>query len=76
MYLYWKKGFLNLFMGAEDAKDRAELLEPTTDTVTYKDRTEEVYGSISRCRPLMKSLPVAAIGKMANGRQSQRQNPR
>ena len=39
------KNILNLFVGtAEDAqKDGAELLEPTTDTVTYKDgATEEV----------------------------------
>ena len=41
------KKIVNLFVGkAEDAKkDGAELLEPTTDTVTYSDgMTEEVYG--------------------------------
>ena len=41
------KKIVNLFEGtSEDAqKDGAELLEPTTDTVTYSDgATEEVYG--------------------------------
>lgn len=38
---------VNLYVGLADdaAKDGAELLEPTTDTVTYSDGTsEEVYG--------------------------------
>jgi len=50
------KSTLNLFYGlAEDAKkDGAELLEPTTDTVTYDDgMSEEVYGF---------DIPVPAIG--------------
>ena len=41
------KKIVNLFVGtAEDAqKDGAELLQPTTDEVTYSDgETEEVYG--------------------------------
>ncbi|MBQ9828078.1 MAG: hypothetical protein IJM62_05290 [Lachnospiraceae bacterium] len=41
------KSIVNLYPGfAEDAqKEGAELLQPTTDTVTYKDgTTEEVYG--------------------------------
>lgn len=41
------KKIVNLYVGlAEDAaKDGAELLEPTNDTVTYSDgTTEEVYG--------------------------------
>lgn len=41
------KHIVNLYVGlAEDAaKDGAELLQPTTDTVTYSDgTTEEVYG--------------------------------
>lgn len=41
------KNIVNLFVGtAEDAqKDGAQLLEPTTDEVTYSDgTTEEVYG--------------------------------
>ena len=51
------KGILNLFVGtAEDAqKEGAVLLEPTTDTVEYKDGTsEEVYGF---------DIPVPAIGE-------------
>ena len=60
------KGFLNLFMGsAEDAKkDGAELLEPTTDTVTYKDGTsEEVYGFDIPVSAIDEEFSVAAIGK-------------
>ena len=60
------KGFLNLFMGtSEDAKkDGAELLEPTTDTVTYKDGTsEEVYGFDIPVPAIDEEFPVAAIGK-------------
>ena len=51
------KGILNLFVGTkEDAqKEGAVLLEPTTDTVEYKDgTTEEVYGF---------DIPVPAIGE-------------
>ena len=51
------KGILNLFVGTkEDAqKEGAVLLEPTTDTVKYKDgTTEEVYGF---------DIPVPAIGE-------------
>ena len=60
------KGFLNLFMGtSEDAKkDGAELLEPTTDTVTYKDGTsEEVYGFDIPVSAIDEEFTVAAIGK-------------
>ena len=60
------KGFLNLFMGtSEDAKkDGAELLEPTTDTVTYKDGTsEEVYGFDIPVPAIDEVFTVAAIGK-------------
>ena len=60
------KGFLNLFMGtSEDAKkDGAELLEPTTDTVTYKDGTsEEVYGFDIPVPVIDEEFTVAAIGK-------------
>ena len=59
------KGFLNLFMGtSEDAKkDGAELLEPTTDTVTYKDGTsEEVYGFDIPVPAIDEEFTVAAIG--------------
>ena len=60
------KGFLNLFMGtSEDAKkDGAELLEPTTDTVTYKDGTsEEVYGFDIPVPAIDEEFTVAVIGK-------------
>lgn len=48
---------VNLFVGtAEDAqKDGADILEPTTDKVTYNDgMSEEVYGF---------DIPVPAIGE-------------
>lgn len=51
------KNIVNLYLGtAEDAqKDGAELLEPTTDKVTYSDGyEEEVYGF---------DIPVPAIGE-------------
>ena len=51
------KNIINLYLGlAEDAKkDGAVILEPTTDTVTYKDGTiEEVNGF---------DVPVKAIGE-------------
>ena len=60
------KGFLNLFAGTpEDAKkDGAELLEPTTDTVTYKDgMSEEVYGFDIPVPAIGEEFTVAAIGK-------------
>ena len=50
------KKILNLYLGtAEDAKqNESEWLQPTTDTVTYKDGTsEEVYGfdiPLKKCR--------------------------
>ena len=60
------KSILNLFSGlAEDAeKEGAELLEPTTDTVTYSDGyTEEVYGFDIPVPYLDKEFDVALIGK-------------
>ena len=60
------KSILNLFPGlAEDAeKEGAELLEPTTDTVTYSDGyTEEVYGFDIPVPYLDKEFDVALIGK-------------
>ena len=54
------KKIVNLFVGkAEDAqKDGAEILEPTTDEVTYSDGyKEEVYGF---------DIPVPAIGEEFN----------
>lgn len=60
------KGILNLFPGkAEDAKkEGAELLEPTTDKVTYKDGyEEEVYGFDIPFPALDEEFDVALIGK-------------
>ncbi|MDD3277410.1 MAG: hypothetical protein PHG16_00800 [Lachnospiraceae bacterium] len=51
------KNIVNLYLGtAEDAqKEGADLLMPTTDTVTYSDGTsEEVYGF---------DIPISAIGE-------------
>ena len=59
------KKILNLFAGtAEDAqKDGAELLEPTTDTVTYSDgMSEEVYGFDIPVPALDEEFDVALIG--------------
>ena len=59
------KNIVNLFMGsAEDAqKDGAELLEPTTDTVTYEDgTTEEVNGFDIPVPYLDEEFDVALIG--------------
>ena len=60
------KNIVNLFVGtAEDAqKDGAELLEPTTDTVTYSDgMTEEVYGFDIPVEAIDKEFDLALIGK-------------
>lgn len=60
------KGILNLFAGtAKDAeKDGAELLEPTTDKVTYSDGyEEEVYGFDIPVPALDEEFDVALIGK-------------
>ena len=59
------KHIVNLFVGkAKDAKkDGAELLEPTTDTVTYSNgATEEVYGFDIPVPALDKEFDVALIG--------------
>lgn len=59
------KHIVNLFVGkAKDAKkDGAELLEPTTDTVTYSNgSTEEVYGFDIPVPALDKEFDVALIG--------------
>nr|WP_294648796.1 hypothetical protein [uncultured Blautia sp.] len=59
------KKIVNLFVGkAEDAKkDGAELLEPTTDTVTYSDgMSEEVYGFDIPVPALDEEFDVALIG--------------
>ena len=60
------KTILNLFPGlAEDAqKDGAELLQPTTDTVTYSDGlSEEVYGFDIPVPALDTEFDLALIGK-------------
>jgi len=60
------KKIVNLYPGlAEDAKkDGAELLEPTTDTVTYSDgESEEVYGFDIPVPALDEEFDVALIGE-------------
>lgn len=60
------KKIVNLFEGtSEDAqKDGAELLEPTTDTVTYSDgATEEVYGFDIPVPAIDEEFDLALIGK-------------
>lgn len=60
------KSIQNLFVGkAENAqKESAEILEPTTDSVTYSDGyTEEVYGFDIPVPALDKEFDVALIGK-------------
>lgn len=59
------KSIVNLFCGlAEDAKkEGAELLEPTTDPVTYSDgMTEEVYGFDVPVPALDEEFDLALIG--------------
>ena len=59
------KHIVNLFVGtAEDAqKDGAELLQPTTDTVTYSDGTsEEVYGFDVPVEALDQEFDLAILG--------------
>ena len=60
------KNIVNLFVGtAEDAqKDGAELLQATTDTVTYSDgMTEEVYGFDIPVEAIDEEFDLALIGK-------------
>ena len=59
------KNIVNLYVGlAEDAKkDGAEVLEPTTDTVTYKDgTTEEVNGFDVPVKVIGEEFDLALIG--------------
>jgi major membrane immunogen (membrane-anchored lipoprotein) len=59
------KKIVNLYPGlAEDAqKDGAELLEPTTDTVTYSDGyTDEVYGFDVPVPALDEEFDLALLG--------------
>lgn len=60
------KSILNLYSGlAEDAeKEGAEILQPTTDSVTYSDGySEEVYGFDIPVPYLDEEFDVALIGK-------------
>lgn len=59
------KNIVNLFAGkaADAKKDGAELLQPTTDTVTYDDgTTEEVNGFDVPVKALDKDFDLALIG--------------
>ena len=59
------KNIVNLFVGkaADAKKDGAELLQPTTDTVTYDDgTTEEVNGFDVPVKALDKDVDLALIG--------------
>ena len=59
------KNIVNLFVGkAEDAqKDGAELLDPTTDEVTYSDgETEEVYGFDIPVEAVDEEFDLALLG--------------
>ena len=59
------KHIVNLFVGtAEGAqKDGAEILQPTTDTVTYSDgSTEEVYGFDVPVEALNQEFDLALLG--------------
>ena len=63
------KKIVNLYYGlAEDAqKDGAELIEPTTDEVTYSDGyVEEVYGFDIPVPALDEEFDVAIIGTHGN----------
>ena len=60
------KSIVNLFPGtaADAQKEGAELLQPTTDTVTYKGgSTEEVYGFDIPVPALDEEFDLALIGK-------------
>ena len=59
------KNIVNLYPGlAEDAqKEGAEVLEPTTDSVTYSDGiTEEVYGFDIPVPALDEEFDLALLG--------------
>ena len=63
------KKIVNLYPGiAEDAqKEGAELLEPTTDTVTYSDGfTDEVYGFDVPVPALDEEFDLALLGTKGN----------
>ena len=60
------KNIVGLFPGtaADAQKDGAEVLQPTTDTVTYSDgTTEEVYGFDVPVESLDQDFDLALVGK-------------
>ena len=60
------ENIVNVFVGtADDAqKDGAQVIDPTTDTVTYSDGTsEEVYGFDIPVSALDEDINVAILGK-------------
>ena len=59
------KNIVNLYVGkaADALKDGAELLQPTTDTITYDDgSTEEVYGFDVPVKALDETFDLALVG--------------
>ena len=59
------KNIVNLYVGkaADAQKDGAELLQPTTDTITYDDgSTEEVYGFDVPVKALEETFDLALVG--------------
>ena len=59
------KNIVNLYVGkaADAQKDGAELLQPTTDTITYDDgSTEEVYGFDVPVKALDATFDLALVG--------------
>lgn len=58
------KRIVNLFLGdSAEAKESSDLLEPTTDKVTYSDGfEEEVYGFDIPVSALDEEIPVAILG--------------
>ena len=59
------KNIVNLYVGkaADAQKDGAELLQPTTDTITYDDgNTEEVYGFDVPVKALDETFDLALVG--------------
>ena len=59
------KNIVNLYVGkaADAQKDGAELLQPTTDTITYDDgSTEEVYGFDVPVQALDETFDLALVG--------------
>ena len=59
------KNIVNLYVGkaADAQKDGVELLQPTTDTITYDDgSTEEVYGFDVPVKALDETFDLALVG--------------